>query len=83
MKTAEEILSEYEHIEGWDLYASWESAFEKKTVLEAMKQIAELAFDAGFDYSAEQMIDALIEVSNPKPGKEQFINQLFNQNTKP
>ncbi len=68
--TAKQVIEQV--VDEADVKESWVNVY-----LIAMKRIAEMSFEAGFEYSKERSIDHMIEISNPKPDKEQFIKTLF------
>jgi len=71
MKTAEEI------IEDKLIKFSGEFIATKLSALRAMKEIAEIAFDAGVRRGFAEGSD--IEIFSQSPNKEQFLNDLFKQ----
>jgi hypothetical protein len=75
-KTAEEILEsamESAQIQGIDF-----SVIIFNDALAAMKQIAELAFDAGVKYERRNSVPFGGLYPKNVPSKEQFIKELFN-----
>ena len=76
IKTAEQILigkvaSPYK-LHGGTLYNE-RGNMANKEVLEAMKEISELAFDAGYERACEEELSSNLTA----PDKEQFIKELF------
>ena len=48
-------------------------------ILEAMKEIASLSFDAGKEWAYGEINSSFNQCQNTDPTKEQFINNLFNE----
>ena len=73
MSKAEKIIDKH----GVDFQAfAFENEYSAKNLLEAIKKIAELSFDAGFDYGFWEAHELSIEKEKPMDS-EQFINSLF------
>lgn len=73
MSIVEKIIDKH----GFDLNAfEFENEYSAKNLLAAMKEIAELSFEAGYDYGT-WMAHELSEAEDEPVDKEQFINSLF------
>lgn len=77
MKTAKEIL--IKHYNDQRSLEGFKQTTLYRNVLSAMKEIAELAFDAGFEYKTYLTSDEMEEVTHKHlfPNKETFIKQNF------
>jgi len=78
MKTAEEIL--INKGEAWE-YSNRLQVTPVADAYNAMKQVAELAFNAGMERRADEIDGSYNQHQVTTPTKDQFIQKLFNENT--